>query len=207
MRPFLNLLLTKESKNLTRYRSGVALVSGEKKKQRRADSPSRIAFIGLPRNMNGNAQILAFQLDDRCFGLHLAQVTRVVRAVDATPLPHAPQIVCGAISIHGDVVPVLSMRRRLGLADREIGPDDQFIIARASRQSVALLVDRTTGVIERSPEDIVAAKSILPRLQQIEGVVRLKDDLLLIQDLDRFLSLDEQRELEVALTGAADHGR
>jgi purine-binding chemotaxis protein CheW len=138
--------------------------------------------------------------------LHLAQVERVVRAVDATPLPHAPPIVCGAIDLHGDIVPVLSMRKRLGFADRQISPDDQFVIARTSRQSVALVVDTTLGVIERRAEDIISACKILPRLEQIEGLVRLEDDLLLIHDLDRFLSLDEQRELDLALAGSADHG-
>jgi purine-binding chemotaxis protein CheW len=157
--------------------------------------------------MNSNVQLLAFGLNDRRYGLHLSQVERVVRAVDTTPLPHAPSIVCGAIDLHGNIVPVLSMRRRLGLADREIGPDDQFVIARTSRQSVALVVDSTIGVIERRAEEIVSARKVLQQLEQIEGLVRLNDDLLLIHDLDRFLSLDEERELQLALTEAGDHGR
>lgn len=155
--------------------------------------------------MNSSLQLLVFGLNDRRYALHLAQVDRVVRAVDATPLPHAPAIVCGAIDLHGNIVPVLSMRRRLGLADREITPDDHFVIARTSRQSVALIVDSTVGVIERAAEDIVSASNVVPRLEQIEGLVRLDDDLLLIHDLDRFLSLDEQRELETALTHVGDN--
>lgn len=156
--------------------------------------------------MSGNVQLLAFRLDERRYGLHLAQVQRVVRAVDTTPLPRAPQIVWGAINFHGTIIPVLNLRKRLGFAEREIGPDDQFIIARTSRRSVALVVDSTSGTIEYPSQDIVAAGKILGRLDQVEGVVRLADDLLLIHDLDRFLSLDEERELEAAVTGAPNHG-
>jgi purine-binding chemotaxis protein CheW len=156
--------------------------------------------------MDSSVQLLVFGLNDRRYGLHLAQVERVVRAVDATPLPHAPSIVCGAIDLHGEIVPVLSMRKRLGFPDREISPDDQFVIARTSQQSVALVVDSTLGVIERRAEDIVSASKVLPQLEQIEGLVRLEDGLLLIHDLDRFLSLDEQRELDLALIGSVDHG-
>jgi purine-binding chemotaxis protein CheW len=156
--------------------------------------------------MNTSVQLLVFGLNDRRYGLHLAQVERVVRAVDATPLSHAPAIVCGAIDVHGKIVPVLSMRRRLGFADRPIMPDDYFVIARTSRQSVALVVDAAFGVIERNAEEIVSAGDILRQLDQIEGLVRLNDDLLLIHDLDRFLSLDEQRNLELSLTEAGDHG-
>jgi purine-binding chemotaxis protein CheW len=156
--------------------------------------------------MSGNVQLLAFRLDERRYGLHLSQVQRAVRAVDATPLPRAPQIVSGVINLHGKVIPLLNLRRRLGFPEKEIGPDDQFIIARTSRRSVALVVDATIGVIEHPAEDIIAAGKILGRLEQIEGVVRLADGLLLIHDLDRFLSLDEERELEAAVSGTANHG-
>ncbi len=169
--------------------------------------------MGPRSQMSGNVQLLAFRLDERRYGLHLAQVQRVVRAVDATPLPRAPQIVWGAINLHGTILPVLNLRKRFGFAEREIGPDDHFIIARSSRRSVALVVDSTSGIIEYPSKDIVAASKILGRLDQIEGVVRLEDDLLLIHDLDRFLSLDEESELEAAvgeasaaMTGAANHG-
>ncbi|HEY1922079.1 MAG TPA: chemotaxis protein CheW [Tepidisphaeraceae bacterium] len=155
--------------------------------------------------MNNSVQLLVLGVNDRRYALHLAQVDRVVRAVDATPLPHAPAIVWGAIDLHGNIVPVLSMRKRLGLADREIVPDDHFVIAHTSRQSVALVVDDAVGVIERAAEDIISARNVIPRLEQIEGIVRLDDDLLLIHDLDRFLSLGEQQELDAALVEAGDH--
>jgi purine-binding chemotaxis protein CheW len=155
--------------------------------------------------MSSSVQLLVFGLNDRRYALHLAQVESVVRAVDATPLPDAPAIVCGAIDLHGNIVPVMSMRKRLGIPDRQIMPDDQFVIARASRQNVALVVDATVGVIKRAAEDIVSAHNVIPGLEQIEGLVRLDDDLLLIHDLDRFLSLDEQQELEAALAQVGDH--
>jgi purine-binding chemotaxis protein CheW len=155
--------------------------------------------------MSSSVQLLVFCLNDRRYALHLAQVESVVRAVDATPLPHAPAIVCGAIDLHGNIVPVMSMRNRLGIPDRQITPDDHFVIARASRQNVAQIVDAAVGVIKRAAQDIVSARNVIPGLDQIEGVVRLDDDLLLIHDLDRFLSLDEQQELEAALAQVGDH--
>jgi purine-binding chemotaxis protein CheW len=165
-----------------------------------------VGLIERQRLMNSSVQLLVFGLNDRRYALHLAQVERVVRAVDTTPLPHAPAIVCGAIDLHGNIVPVLSMRKRLGFVDRQITPDDHFVIARTSRQSVALVVDSAIGVIEHDAEDIVSARDLLRQLKQVEGLVRLNDDLLLIHDLDRFLSLDEERDLELSLIEAGGHG-
>lgn len=67
-------------------------------------------------------------------------------------------------------------------------------------------MDSAIGVIEHDAEDIVSARDLLRQLKQVEGLVRLNDDLLLIHDLDRFLSLDEERDLELSLIEAGGHG-
>jgi purine-binding chemotaxis protein CheW len=151
-------------------------------------------------------QLLVFWLSDRKFGVRLRNVLRVVRAVDATPLPQAPEPVSGVISVQGTLVPVLNMRSRLGFSCREIGLQDQFIIAETSKRVVALLVDHTVEVIECSQQEIIATKAIAEPSGQIEGVIQLKDDLLLIHDLERFLYPDEEVALDGALIGQADHG-
>jgi purine-binding chemotaxis protein CheW len=156
--------------------------------------------------MTKQVQLLIFSLDDRSYGLHLAQVNRVVRSVDCTPLPAAPDIVLGVIDFHGRIVPLLNIRKRFGIAEKEIGLDDQFIVASTSKRTVALAVDRVKSVVERPAAEIVAAKKILHQLDQIEGVIQLPDELTLIHDLDRFLSLDEESALTQAMRMEPIHG-
>jgi purine-binding chemotaxis protein CheW len=157
--------------------------------------------------MNQPIQLLVFRLNDRLCALHLSQVQRVIRAVDATPLPQAPEIVLGAIDLQGTVAPLLNIRRRFGFADRAVSVDDQFIVARTTRRTVVLAVDEVKDIVQRDAQDIVAAERILQPLEHVEGVIQLEDGLALIHDLERFLSLDEQRELEHALAMEGDHGR
>ncbi len=149
--------------------------------------------------MDGTIQILVFRLDDRQFGLRLEQIRRVIRAVDCTPLPSAPEAVSGVINFHGSILPVLNVRWKFGFAAREIGPDDQFIIARTSRRAAALVVDDVLDVADAPAEEFVPAGSFFQSLDQIEGVVVREDGMVLIHDLDRFLSLDHERALEKAL--------
>jgi purine-binding chemotaxis protein CheW len=78
-------------------------------------------------------------------------------------------------------------------------PTDRLIIARTSQRRVALLVDSVTGVIERSKGDVVPADAIVPRTEYVEGVTTLDENILLIHDLDGFLSLDEEGALDDAL--------
>lgn len=153
-----------------------------------------------------NAQLVVFRLDERSYAVHLSQVARVVRAVDCTPLPGAPDIVVGVIDLEGTLLPVLNIRKRFGLPDRDITVDDQFIIARASGRTVALIADAVVGVIDHPLDQVVAADKIFPRLDQIEGVVQLEDGLVLIRDLTRFLAQSEEQALELALVSQSTHG-
>jgi purine-binding chemotaxis protein CheW len=148
-------------------------------------------------------QLLVFCLDDRLYALPLTVAERVIRAVEVTPLPNAPAIVLGAINVHGRVLPVLNVRRRFVMPEREISPADWFLLAHAARRTVVLVVDESQGVVERPHSEIVRSTQIVPRLEQFPGVVRLDDGLVLIHDLERFLSLDESRTLDGAMDEAS----
>ena len=146
-----------------------------------------------------STQLVVFRLDERRYALPLAVVERIVRAAEVTTLPNAPDIVVGAIDVAGSVLPVLNIRRRFQLPERELSPADQFLIARTGRRTVVLLVDEAQGVIERPATEIVDSAQIVPGLEQFRGVVKLDDGLVLIHDLEKFLSLDEARALDEAM--------
>lgn len=149
--------------------------------------------------MDQVSQLLVFLLDRQRYALHLDAVERVVRAVEVTPLPKAPQIVRGVIDLHGRIIPVIDLRRRFGLPVREVDSADRFVIARTPRRRVALAVDAVDGVVDEPGGRIQVAEEILPHLTYVEGVLRLKDGMALVHDLGRFLSLDEEDALDQAL--------
>jgi purine-binding chemotaxis protein CheW len=141
--------------------------------------------------------------DDMRVALPLSYVERVVRAVYLTPLPAAPDIVLGVVNVEGRIIPAVNMRKRFRLPDRKIMLTDQLVIAHASRGAVALVADAVSGVFEYADLDIVGADTILPGLEFIDGVVKLSDGLILIHNLDRFLSLEEARSLDRAMSLSA----
>ena len=156
--------------------------------------------------MSELTQLVVFRLDAQRYAVPLVVVERIVRASEITPLPNSQDIVLGAIDVAGCVLPVLNIRRRFRLPEREICPADQFLIASTTQRMVVLVVDEAQGVIERSPSEIVGAAQIVPGLDHIQGAVRLDDGLVLIHNLEKFLSLDEARALDEALNGEVTHG-
>ena len=149
--------------------------------------------------MKAADQYLVFVLDERHIALPLTAVDRVLRAVEMTPLPEAPDVALGVINVQGRIVPVLSIRRQFGLPDRELQLSDRLIIAHTSRGQVALLVDDVTGVIAPQDAAVTAAEDILTGLSNLDGVVKSPEQLILVHDLDRILSPEEESVLSSAV--------
>ncbi len=149
--------------------------------------------------MNNIIQIVVFNLDEQLFALKLSSVERTIRIAEITPLPEGPEIVLGVVNIQGKVIPVFNIRRRFRLPEREISLSDHFIIAHTSKRTVSLLVDSVSGIIEIPEQEIVLTEKVIPGMEYIEGVVKLENGMVLIHDLDRFLSFDEQEALDRAM--------
>lgn len=154
----------------------------------------------LDMQMSKLVRLVVFSLEGQRYALPLAAVERIVRAVEVTFLPNAPSIVLGVIDAEGRLLPVLDLRRRFGLPQREIRPADQFLIARTLYRAVALVIDEAQGVIERPESAVVGSARIAPGLEQFHGLVQLDDGLVLIHDLEKFLSLDEAHALDEAMS-------
>lgn len=157
--------------------------------------------------MNNTIQIVVFTLDEQRYALYLSAVERVVRIVEITPLPESTDIVLGIINLQGRIIPVVNIRKRFNLPEREIEVSNQMIMAHTSKRVLALLVDAVEGIVERPGQEVILAEKILPKIEYIEGVVKLEDGLILIHDIERFLSLEEERKLEDAMKeGAVNQG-
>lgn len=149
--------------------------------------------------MTASDSLVVFRLDAQRYALPLMDVERIVHAVALTPLPQAPAIVLGVIDVAGQILPVLDLRRRFGLLAKEIDPTNQFLIAQTSRRTVVLVVDEAQEVAARAEADVVDSARIVPGLAHVRGVAKLGDGLVLIHDLENFLSLDEAQALDEAL--------
>lgn len=157
--------------------------------------------------MTDSISLLVFTVDSLRLGLSLEAVDRVVCACEITPLPGAPELVVGAINLQGEVIPVLDLRQRLLLPRRPIDVDDQFLLVRADERRYALIVDETDGVHEFPTHMVVPAGEVAEGLVQIQGLVRLPDGLLLIEDPQQFLDVAGMQRLAQALSVEAGHAR
>jgi purine-binding chemotaxis protein CheW len=141
------------------------------------------------------------ELEGQRYGLRADAVREVVRAATITPLPNAPAVVEGILNVRGSVIAVLDLRRRFELPARPLDPSEYFVLARAGDRDVALRVDRATELIAVDPAEIDRAEPLLSRSRYVDGVAKLADGLVLIHDLETFLSAAEAATVDQALAG------
>jgi purine-binding chemotaxis protein CheW len=157
-----------------------------------------VGFEAADVRARASREVVAATSSGRRWALPLETVERVLPMVAVTPLPDSPVGIRGAINVHGESVPVLDLDARLGLPAREHGPDARLLLARTSRRRVALVVDDVDGVIEVPAIEPAPEATPAP----VAGTAVLPDGLLVIYDVDAFLSPEEDEAVAAALAGA-----
>lgn len=146
-------------------------------------------------------EVLIFELDGARYGLPAHCVRQIVRAVLPTPLPglgHGAALE-GLIDLHGEVVPLFDVRARFGLPARQLRPGDQLVVLELRSRTVALRADAVLG-LESIDETLRAeVAGLTGPFPHLAGVLRLGDGLVLLQDLEQFLTRTEELALDAAL--------
>jgi purine-binding chemotaxis protein CheW len=152
-------------------------------------------------NSIAREKIVLFTLDEPRYALSVSDVVRVVRAVEITPLPKAPDVVFGVINFHGEIIPVIDIRKRFHLPQRDMQLEDQFIIARTSQRMVAIVVDSVNGVYQLEHHQIVQAGESFPYTEYLSGITSIDHTIILVNDLEKFISIEEEQHLKEAIAG------
>ena len=107
-------------------------------------------------------QYLSFHLAGQVYGVPLAQVAEITPFKELNQIPHMPKSVEGLLDLRGQVIPVISLRTRMGLESQGVGLSKNIIVLNLGISSpVGVLVDAVDSVITASPEDLVPASPLL----------------------------------------------
>jgi purine-binding chemotaxis protein CheW len=147
----------------------------------------------------GVTQLLVFELGPKRLALLAEDVVEVVRAVAISAVPRAPPVLEGVMNHRGRLVPVLDVRARFQVAARANSPDQHMIVGRSGPRLVSLRVDRAVELIEVDTSWISDAGQVVPEAELVAGVVRLEDGVLVVHDLERFLSAGEARDVDATI--------
>jgi purine-binding chemotaxis protein CheW len=127
---------------------------------------------------------------------HYAVPILSVREIQAfsvpTPLPRMPPHVRGVINLHGDIVPVVDLRLRVGMPEQTYGRLTVIVFVALAAQVVGLIVDAASRVIDLEPAQIRPAPEIADGVDVsfIAGIARSGDRVIVVLDVDALLRGD-----------------
>ena len=134
--------------------------------------------------MAHTSQFCTFYLDKLLFGVELKTVQEVIRSLEVTQVPLAPQVVSGLINLRGQIVTAVDLRPRLEMEPRAAGVPAMNVVVRSEDGAVSLLVDEIGDVVEvddstfeRPPETLRGPVRLI-----ITGVHKLNNRLMLVLD-------------------------
>ncbi|MDQ7040275.1 MAG: chemotaxis protein CheW [Rhodothermus sp.] len=143
-------------------------------------------------------QLVSFLIEKEEFGVDILNVQEIIRPVDITRVPNAPAFVEGVINLRGRIVPVVDLRKRFNLPQRERDKNSRIIVVELGDKIVGFMVDAVrevlrvdASVIEPPPELAIGIDA-----HYITGVAKLEDRLLILLDLERILSEEEKHRLQ-----------
>jgi purine-binding chemotaxis protein CheW len=135
------------------------------------------------------SQFVTCHVDGEEFAVDILSVQEIIRMVEITRVPKAPSFVEGVINLRGRIIPVLDLRRRLGVPGAERTAQSRIVVVMVRGRVVGLVVDSVSEVLRIPKSAMEPAPSLGTTVgaEFIQGVGRLEDRLLTLLDLKRLL--------------------
>lgn len=141
--------------------------------------------------VNDSKQYIVVKLDNEQYGIDISFIDNIVRMQQITRVPKAQSYFAGVINLRGEIIPVMCLRSKFGLPDKEYTNATRIIIVKPeSNAKIGVLVDEVREVVSLDDENI--EKAVYDEQgNNLIGVGKYNDTLIsllniqgVIQDLD-----------------------
>lgn len=132
-------------------------------------------------------QYIVIRLGDEQYGIDIRFIDNIVRMQNITRVPKVPAYLKGVINLRGEVIPVVSIRLKMGLPQDEFGRATRIIILKTETEgNLGIIVDEVKEVVTLSSNDIdkVARDAKDERASFINGIGKNNGELISLLDLN-----------------------
>lgn len=144
-------------------------------------------------------RVVFFYLDSYVYGLDVEATKGIEKMLDFIPIPCSLPHIKGLLNLRGEVIPVYSLRTKLGLPPKQPDKDTQLIIGGLKNGILlALEVDKMREITEVEVASFTAPPALIQNQNTgyISQVVYLKDTLGIMIDLEGMLTEEEKRNIQ-----------
>jgi purine-binding chemotaxis protein CheW len=157
-----------------------------------------VSFFTAPareerKTVEPTEHLATFFLAGEEYGVDVRLVQEIIRVGEITQVPRAPGFIKGVINLRGRIIPVIDLKRKLGLGEvSEAARQSRIVVVKVRERLVGLLADGASQVlkvpvasIEAAPEEVVEIDA-----NYLRGVAKLENRLIILMDLNKVLALE-----------------
>jgi purine-binding chemotaxis protein CheW len=164
-----------------------------------------ISFFSAPvreerKAVEASEHLATFFLGREEYGVDVRLVQEIIRVSEITQVPRAPEFIKGVINLRGRIIPVVDLKRKLGLGDVEVARPSRIVVVKIKERLIGLLVDGASQVLKVPVSTIEAAPDEVTEIDTtaIRGVAKLTGRLIILMDLNKTLALELREEADEA---------
>ncbi len=156
---------------------------------------------------------LTFRLGKEEYGVEILKVREIVGLMDITAVPKTSAHVRGVVNLRGKIIPVVDLRRKLGLPETAAARENCIIIVivqnRQVEALVGLLVDAVNEVLWVSEGEVDSLPDIgdSESMDFVRGLAKVRGRVIILLDIDKVVHQQDLRGLEQLekLTGSNEN--
>ncbi len=158
----------------------------------------------IQSSMGNTSFYTVIKIDSHLYGIDIRNVEKITRAVSISSIANGPECLLGLLNSGGTMIPVVNIRKKFAMNEREIRAKDRVIFFRA-KTLLCFFADAVEGVVQLTKVQLQKPQEIHPALADyIEGIGHYGASPLTIIDLARFFN---ETELTDMATIAQQHVR
>jgi len=151
-----------------------------------------------------------FSIGQEDFGVEINKIVEILNTQKVYSLPELPDFLSGVITVRGEVIPLLDLRKRFDIQSSRT--KELIILVRYDSEKIGLLVDEIKEILALNPEEITSPPAIFKGLKKkyLTGIGKRDDRIIILLNIDYLLSSEEKimlKESEGTLEEDAGTGK
>lgn len=144
-------------------------------------------------------QYVTFLIARETYGVEVLRVQEIIGMTGITHVPNSMEFMKGVINLRGTVVPVVDMRLRFGMEEKDYDNFTVILIVEVKGYMVGMIVDSVADVVDIPIKNIQDTPhfSANIRTDYIKGIGRIDEDLVIVLNVDKILSSEELEKMEL----------
>ena len=133
-------------------------------------------------------QFITINVNEEYYRIDISYINSIERMQKITRVPKAQSYFTGIINLRGEIVPVMSLRRKIGLEDDVFDKKTRIIIMKLEpKYSIGIIVENVLEVITLGKENIEKAVTEDDSSSYVYGIGKHEDKLISLLDVEKVI--------------------